>query len=89
MVFIITSPNESLPTLPINPVGIPKRCNAKPVLETGPPVDVVAGPTFINFPGLRMVFKFSFIFFRSGMTSRQICPATIICGCMDNNLTNF
>src|SRR4030095_8905416 len=65
-------PKKSSPTLPINRVGMPNLCKARPVLETGPPVLRIAGPTSRSWPGE----KAKRLLARVGIISRHTCPAT-------------
>lgn len=67
--------NTSSPTLPSRRVGNPSLWRAMPVLDTAPPVDSRAGPTSTSCPG-RSTFTGPLCRVNSGITSRQMCPAT-------------
>ena len=76
--WVTAWPNKSSPILPINCVGTPSLCNARPVLDTGPPVESATGPTSIKCPGMKAARNASGVMpVICGMMSRQRCPATI------------
>ncbi len=78
MMRVTTCPNESSPTLAIRRTGTPNLCRARPVLDTGPPVERVAAPASSKWPGRKLALKVpGSMALTSGMMSRQMCPATM------------